>query len=166
MKVRNTHERLLDASVQELGRFIDGLAGGDDRLWPHDRWPPMRFDRPLGVGAEGGHGPVRYRVVEYVPGSRIAFGFDPEKGLTRGFQGEHYFELEERVGQTLMRHVIRADCSPTAWLRWLLVVRPLHDALLEDALDQVAEAVGSPVDKPAKWSPWVRLLRSAVRART
>ncbi|UNO43730.1 DUF2867 domain-containing protein [Streptomyces sp. MST-110588] len=35
----------------------------------------MRFDRPLGVGAYGGHGPVRYRVSAYDPGRRIRFDF-------------------------------------------------------------------------------------------
>ena len=165
MKILNTHERRLDASVQKLGSFIDDLAGDNDRLWPKDRWPPMRFDGPLAVGARGGHGPIRYQVADYVPSKRIVFSFDPSKGLTRGFQGDHYFELEERDGQALLRHVIKADCSPAAWIRWVLVVRPLHDALLEDALDQVAEAVGNPADPPAKWSRWVRLLRSVARRR-
>jgi hypothetical protein len=32
--------------------LIDGLAGEQDRLWPWRAWPPMRFDRPLGVGAQ------------------------------------------------------------------------------------------------------------------
>ena len=39
------------------GRLLDGLSAADDRLWPKDRWPAMRFDRPLKVGARGGHGP-------------------------------------------------------------------------------------------------------------
>jgi hypothetical protein len=97
--------------------------------------------------------------MEYVPGGRVVFQFDPEKGLTRGFQGEHYFELEGQGEQTVLRHVIDADCTRSAWLRWLLVVRPLHDALLEDALDKAEVAFGSPPEKPAKWGLWVRLLR-------
>jgi hypothetical protein len=66
----NVHQRSLAVPVAEAGFLIDGLAGPDDRLWPSDRWPAMRFDRPLGVGARGGHGPVRYAVGAYVPGRR------------------------------------------------------------------------------------------------
>jgi hypothetical protein len=103
--------------------------------------------------------------MEYVPGKRVVFQFDPDKGLARGFQGQHYFELEGQGEQTLLRHVIDADCTPSAWLRWHLVVRPLHDALLEDALDKAEASLGSPTEKPAKWSPWVRLLRNLAKRR-
>jgi hypothetical protein len=60
MPVINIHERVLDASIFEIGKLIDGLASANDKLWPHDRWPAMKFDRPLSVGAIGGHGPIRY----------------------------------------------------------------------------------------------------------
>ena len=101
--------------------------------------------------------------MEYVPGKRVVFQFDPDKGLARGFQGQHYFELEGQGEQTLLRHVIDADCTPSAWLRWHLVVRPLHDALLEDALDKAEASLGSPPEKPARWSLWVRLLRNRAK---
>jgi hypothetical protein len=165
MRIRNIHERRLAASLEASGTLIDGLARDDDRFWPHENWPPMRFDRPLQVGAAGGHGPVRYRVTDYNPGARVVFQFDSKKGLTRGFQGEHHFELRAEGGHTVLRHVIEADCAPFAWLRWHFIVRPLHDALLEDALDKAEVAVGNPQEKPAKWSLWVRLLRRSVRRR-
>lgn len=165
MKIRNIHERRLAASTEAVGALIDGLARDDDRLWPHGDWPPMRFDRPLRAGAAGGHGPVRYRVIEHVPGQRVVFEFDTERGLTRGFQGQHQFEARDERGQTVLRHVIDADCTPAAWLRWLLVVRPLHDALLEDALDRAETALGSPPEEPARWSLWVRLLRHGAKRR-
>jgi hypothetical protein len=60
MKVLNIHERTLNAPVALAGTLIDSLSSNDDRLWSHDSWPPMRFDQPLGIGAAGGHGPVRY----------------------------------------------------------------------------------------------------------
>jgi hypothetical protein len=57
--IRNVHERDLAAAPSEAGALIDGLAGEHDRLWPSERWPAMRLDRPLAVGASGGHGRIR-----------------------------------------------------------------------------------------------------------
>jgi hypothetical protein len=90
MPVINIHERVLDASITEIGKLIDGLASADDKLWPCDRWPAMKFDRPLSVGAVGGHGPIRYTIESYKPGSRIQFRFTEPKG----FLGSHRFEVE------------------------------------------------------------------------
>jgi hypothetical protein len=159
VKILNIHERQLPGSAITVGSLIDGLAGVNDRLWPHDRWPPMRFDRPLELGAVGGHGPVRYRVEAYTPGQRIVFRFDPTRGLTRGFKGVHFFEVEDQGQYSVLKHVIDAECTLPAWLRWQILVRPLHDALLEDALDGAVQAVGGSVETPARWSSWVRLLR-------
>jgi hypothetical protein len=52
--IRNVHERVLDAAPSEAGALIDGLAGEHDRLWPSERWPAMRLDRPLAVGRAAG----------------------------------------------------------------------------------------------------------------
>lgn len=159
MRILNVHERKLPAPACTVGSLIDGLASENDRLWPHERWPPMRFDRPLAPGAVGGHGPVRYRVDAYTPGKRIVFLFDSRRGLTRGFTGVHSLEVEDNGQASVLKHIIDADCTFPAWLRWLVVVRPLHDALLEDALDGAVRAVGGCVETPAKWGGWVRFLR-------
>jgi hypothetical protein len=45
MRIRNIHERRV-AATEASRDLIDGLARDDDRLWPHEHWPPMRFDRP------------------------------------------------------------------------------------------------------------------------
>ena len=44
-------------------------------------------------------------------------------------------------------------------LLWPLGVRWIHDAVLEDLLDRAEAAVGAGPARPARWSPWVRLLR-------
>lgn len=163
MKIRNVHERFLAVPATNTASLIDGLASAEDLLWPHDKWPPMHFDRGLEVGATGGHGPVRYRITQYIPGQRITFQFDKEKGLTRGFNGGHRFEVEECGDQTMLRHIIEADCTLSAYLRWLLLVRPLHDALLENALDRAVVATGGELTEPSQWSLWVRLLRRFAR---
>ena len=100
MTTRNVHERVLSLTPAEVGAIVDSLASADDPLWPHDRWPPMRFDRPLTVGAIGGHGPIRYTVEEYEPGRMIRFRFTGPPG----FHGGHGFVAEPVVsGGTRLR---------------------------------------------------------------
>jgi hypothetical protein len=159
MHVRNVHQRLLPGPLERVGELIDGLAGPDDRLWPGDRWPPMRFDRPLAVGADGGHGPIRYRVEAYQPGRRVAFRF------TR-VDGGHHLEAEPAgEGAVRLRHVVEARLRGRRLVAWVLVIRPLHDALLEDLLDRAELALTGTVARPNRWSPWVRLVRRRLRRR-
>jgi hypothetical protein len=160
MRVVNVHERILDGSVEQVGRLIDGLASPDDPLWPIDRWVPMQFDRPLGIGAAGGHGPIRYTVESYEPGCNIRFRFTEPKG----FLGTHRFEVEPAAaGKALLRHVIEMQVSGRALFAWL-IIRPLHDALLEDALDRAEASLGRQMP-PRQWSCWVRLVRRIIRRR-
>ncbi len=157
MKVRNVHERTLGASLPAVGGLIDSLASDNDLLWPRDRWPAMRFDRALSVGAVGGHGPVRYIVESYVPGRSIRFRFTAPRGLD-GFHGYEAYAVGPE--QTLLRHALEVRASGRALLSWPLVFRPLHDALIEDSLDRAQLFCGEELEG-AKWSPWVRVLRWA-----
>lgn len=153
--VRNTHQRLLAAPPSAVGRLLDGLAGSADPLWPAQRWPPMRLDRELGVGARGGHGPVRYHVVAYRAGSAVRFQF----GRPSGFHGHHEFVVTPTPSGTLLRHSLVMRTSGTARLTWPLVFRPLHDALIEDSLDQASLSLGLPVLHLRRWNLRVRILR-------
>ena len=81
MKVRNVHERKIKASSGEVGQLLDSLASSADRLWPHETWPPMKFDQPLQPGAKGGHGPIRYFVKSYEPGKNVYFEFTAPAGF-------------------------------------------------------------------------------------
>ncbi len=164
MRIHNAHERALAGSAEQVGALLDGLSGPQDRLWPKDQWPALRLDGPLRPGARGGHGPVRYAVAEHVPGRRVAFRFD-DRGLTAGLEGGHRFEVLEENGTVLLRHVIEARCGLAAWLKWILIVEPLHDALLEDALDRAERWVSGHVERPARWSIRVRLLRQLLGSR-
>lgn len=154
--VRNVHERLIRAPLSFVGGLVDGLASPSDALWPRDRWPAMRFDGPLSVGARGGHGPVRYFVEEYEPGRRIRFRFD----APRGFLGTHEFDVEEVApGEVRLRHTLSMSVAGWARLTWPLFFRPMHDALVEDALDR-AEAHAAAIPWKARaWSLYVKLLR-------
>ena len=158
MKVYNVHERRLDAEPEVVGALIDNLAGPDEKLWPKGQWPAMEMEPDLRPGACGGHGPVRYRMAEYVPKRRAAFQFE-DHGLTAGLDGWHFFEVAPRRKGVVLRHVIDVDCGFKDWLRWWFAIRPMHNALLEDALDLAQQEVDGPVAKPAKWGIWVRCLR-------
>ena len=158
MKIFNRHERRYDVQSESMGGVLDTLSGPNDRLWPRDTWPPMLFDTSLKPGAKGGHGLVKYYVEEYVPGRRVIFRFDGS-GLTEGLDGRHYFEIIPRNHHSVLRHVVDAECDLRRWMKWQLLIGPLHDALLEDALDLAEQALEGKIKRPARWSPWVRFIR-------
>ncbi|MEU9865544.1 SRPBCC family protein [Streptomyces sp. NPDC047971] len=153
MPVHNVHERLLPMGPEQAGALLDSLSSPTaDRLWPHGTWPPMAFDRPLSPGAKGGHGPVRYTVAAYVPGTWIRFTFTGP----RGFHGFHeYAVLPVDEARTVLRHTLSMRVRGPARLTWPLAYRWMHDALVEDSLD-LAERPA----RRAAWSPYVRLLRA------
>lgn len=163
MKINNVHERTLGIPAKEAGRAIDRLAGPGDILWPGYRWPAMQLDSPLGEGAAGGHGPVRYAVAEYIPGRRVVFGFS-EEGVMAGLDGRHYFEVVPRRNNVLLRHVVEGECGFKTWLLWLLVVGPCHDALMEDALD-LAENSLTGGRRSTRLGIRVRMLRRMIARR-
>jgi hypothetical protein len=156
--IRNIHERVMHAPPTEVGTLIDGLASEHDRLWPSDRWPAIRLDRPLGVSASGGHGFIRYSVSDYEPGRRVEFRFDPRTGLA----GRHWFEVGSREGRTTLRHTLEAAPRGRTRIAWPLIYQWLHDALIEDALDRAEMATAGRPVRARRWSPWVRLLRAAL----
>lgn len=154
-RVLNQHATVLAAGVEDVARLVDGLTGPDDRLWPRQVWPAMRLDRGLAPGSAGGHGPIRYHVESYQPGERIDFRFDGP----RGFDGTHSLFIEPLgAGETRLRHVIDMRLQGPALLTWPLLFRPLHDALIEDALSLAEVGTGMP-PRLRPWSLYVRVLR-------
>ena len=153
--IRNVHQREFRATEEQLGALLDQVAepGGP---WP-SRWPPLVLDRPLGVGADGGHGPIRYQVVDYQPGRRAVFRFQEPTDL----DGTHTFEVlpGARPGTAVLRHELIGRPSGLGLLSWTLLIRRLHDALLEDLLDRAGRTVGDPPARPARWSVLVRMTR-------
>jgi len=159
MQVHSVHEREFDLSLASVGSLIDSLASSNDRLWPNDKWPPMRFDRALAVGARGGHGPIRYSFEEYQPSRLVVFRFL----APRGFDGTHRYEVAEQQGRTVLRHVLEMHATGLASLSWPLLFQPLHDALIEDSLDKAVVSLGNVLRNAARWSISVRVLRHALR---
>jgi hypothetical protein len=158
-KIENVHVREIEAPPPVVGEILDTLGGPGDRVWASDIWQaePVVFDRPLGVGADGGHGSIRYSVVEYDPGRRVVFRFSPSGGLS----GTHGFELESlREEWTRITHFLDAETS-----RWMRPLVPMligwHDAMVETALDRVElEATGS-LARRTRIPRWLRIVNRA-----
>jgi hypothetical protein len=158
LRVQSIHTRAIPAPAQTTGSILDSLAGPDDRIWPIERWPndPIAFDRPLAVGARGGHGPIPYTVVAYEPGWLIEFEFAPGSGL----HGGHCLEGEpDGTGAARLRHVLDAEVEGV-----YRVLRPIvlgmHDALVEDLLDKAELAATGHLKEPARWPRWLRFVNS------
>ena len=164
MKIFNRHDRIIPAEKDALGSILDSLSGPEDALWPRETWPPMVLDPGLKVGAAGGHGPVRYRVSDYIPGRRAVFQFD-RAGLMAGINGRHYFEVVPRRGHVIIRHDLEGDCDLGMWLKWTFFVRPLHNTVIEDAFDKVESRFSRTVVKRSQWGPYIRFLRRVIARR-
>lgn len=160
MKVINIHKRVINQPKKELARLLATLATDNDRMLATDKWPPMKLNKGLQVGSRGGHGPIRYIVLDYQAEKSITFQFD-----MKGFNGFHRFELRE-LGQyqTEISHVIEMTTSNLATVKWALAIRWLHDAFVEDAFDKVEnEFLAYP--KVSRWNWWVIILRKMSRHR-
>lgn len=154
MPVHNVHERILPTSIEKLEAMLAKVASDDDPLWPGHRWWPQRFEGGLVVGAKGGHGPVHYKVESVAP-RRIVWRF-PKKG---GFLGTHQLDaVPDDGGRSILRHSLDLRLVGRALVLWPMI-RPLHDALIEDLMDNAQRAAGAIVQKPAKHSAYVRFAR-------
>lgn len=159
--VYNTHEREISAPQIEVGLLIDSLASKQDRLWPCQEWPAIRLNGPLGVGAAGGHGPVRYFVTAYELGRRVEFRFTGPSG----FNGAHAFTATGLTSDTtLLKHELTLSPKGTARVTWPLFFRPMHDALIEESLDLAETECGAPPMNKHRRSLWTKLLRTPFSA--
>lgn len=154
MKVCNVHIRHIYRPLSDLIPLFHTLATPDDRMLATDKWPAMKLDNGLQVGSKGGHGPIRYHVIEYDPMGKVNFQFD-----MKGFDGGHWFLLvNPNENHTVLVHTILMNTSGWATLKWALAIRWLHDAYIEDAFDKV-ENQFSAHPKHTQWNLWVRILR-------
>jgi hypothetical protein len=155
MSIINKHERIIKAAKEKIAEILDQIAIKEKSVWPSDRWPPIEFDRPLSIGALGGHGPIRYTVTDYRRGEYLECKFTSPIE----FIGIHTFRIKEiEKNMIKITHMIDMKVKGKMKIIWPIAVRPLHDALLEDLFDNVEISVST---KPVlqKWSLWVRFLR-------
>ncbi len=159
MKVTNIHKRIINQSKDQISQILDSLSSKDDKLWPKKQWPPMIFKKGLSEGAIGGHGPIKYSILKYIPGNNIEFKFmKPD-----GFNGIHKFEITEiNSNQTELQHTIEMSLSVKGIVTWYLAIKWLHDALLEDCLDKV-ENYFLQEPKSTNWNLWVCILRKILK---
>jgi hypothetical protein len=161
--MRNIHERHITASAQHVGAVLETLATDHDQLWPGVTWAPMVLDLGLEPGSTGGHDDIRYTVTAHEPGHLVEFAFDPSTGI----DGTHALTVVDLGdGTCLIRHTLAGRTHGAMVLLWPLVVRWAHEAVVQDAFDLAEAAVGAGPAVPARWSPWVRLLRRARSAAT
>jgi hypothetical protein len=153
MHIVNIHTRHLPASVAKVGELIATAASNEDRIWPHENWPRIYLDRPIQAGAVGGHGPIHYRVSFYEPQERVRFEF------TSGSVGWHELTLQATSAHScLLTHTIQTQPSLKFRIAWLLVIRHMHDALIEDLFDKL-EAQFHTLKQPTRWNAYVKLIR-------
>ncbi len=93
----------------------------------------MILDRGLHPGSRGGHGAVRYSVLEHSPGESVVFGFDPSSGL----DGTHRFLVAQNGDQVSVRHELDAEASGSMRRLWQLLVLPMHSGVIEDIFDHL-----------------------------
>lgn len=162
MRISNVHRRTYPVESSVLARFLDGLGSPDDPLWPRDRWPPIVLPDGVTCGSAGHHGPIHYVVERHEPGRLVEFRFR----RPQGWDGTHAFVIEVgRDGRAQMSHILEMHTRGFGLVQWLLVFRPLHDALVEAALDRPARALQAPLEAPP-WTVRVRLLRWLIRRTT
>ncbi|MFV0136490.1 DUF2867 domain-containing protein [Streptomyces sp. HMX87] len=153
--VRKVHARTIAAPARRVGALLDRLAADDDPLFPSPAWAPIRFDRPLGVGAAGGHGPVRYSVEAHEPGRRVRFALGPPGG-----PGFHELAVAPLgPGRCELRHVLEQDLRGTDYPGWLLAVRAVHGTVIEEMFDSAELAATGALPRPVRRGRYVRLLQ-------
>ena len=157
--MKNVHERLVNGSPEDVWALVETLGTRKDRLWPGDVWPAMELDRGLVVGSRGGHANVRYHVDSMTPGRSVVFRFEPPTGL----DGVHRFDLDPTESVTMLRHTI--DATPTGSMRavWPLMVRWIHGAVVEDALDNAEAALANNPVQRRRPNGYVRQLVRMIR---
>jgi hypothetical protein len=162
MRVQSRHARSLYATVDDVGRLVAALGDERDILWPNELWPgtQLRFDRPLAVGARGGHGAIRYSVEAYEPARLVRFRFEPGQGL----EGIHRFDIVPLAnGCTRLQHTLDVHLTGATRLLRPVLLR-MHDTLIRQLLDNAERATGQAVERPTPMPGWMRAM-NAVEAR-
>jgi hypothetical protein len=153
--VLNIHKRTLNQPKIKVVELLETLASENDKIWPNEKWPAMKFKNGIKNGAKGGHGPIRYSVEKYEPNEIIQFRFSEPKG----FNGIHKFEISGlSENQTEIQHTIDMQTVGKGTITWLLAVRSLHNALIEDAFDKI-ENNFTLSKKSTEWNFWVKIFR-------
>jgi hypothetical protein len=121
VRILNTHERQIDASVDEVTELLDVVE-----LWPTEIVPAPS---PEGDGLR--IGPMLWQREER-EGSPLAFRVTSPADL----RAEHWFEARPLQGQTVLRHTVAGTAEGEGEAVWTRI-EPLHDRIMEAILDRV-----------------------------
>jgi len=161
MKIKNVHRRVLNQPKEKIIELFKTLSTENDKIWPFEKWPKMKFKHGIKEESRGGHGPIRYTIEKYDKNNFIQFRFSKPSG----FNGIHKFEIIELEREkTELKHIIEMDTVGKGLLIWFLAIRSLHNALIEDALDKV-ENQFSEEQKKTEWNIWVKILRRIMKTK-
>lgn len=156
MKVVNIHSRIIHQPKEKVITLLSTLATKEDKIWPYEKWPAIRFKQGLQLGSSGGHGPIRYTITQFLPEEYIQFDFDSPKGFT----GYHALKITSVTENTTeIKHILKMNTAGIDIFTWSLAIRWLHDALIEDAFDKIQNYFNKG-QQETKWTLWVRLWRS------
>lgn len=134
MRVTNIHTRTIRASRADIWKLMETLSTDNDKVVATHKWPKVVLDKGLTLGSRGGHGPIGYTIQDFKPPELIQFNFT--KPL--GFHGFHKFEIREiEDNKTEIKHTLEMNASVKAYILWIVGIRWLHDAFMEDAFDKV-----------------------------
>jgi hypothetical protein len=120
IKFLNIHTRTIHQPKNKVVELLETISTENDQIWPTENWPKMKFKDGIGVGAKGGHGPIRYMVEVYNPEEIILFRFSSPKG----FNGIHKLELKEITSDTTqIQHTIDICTVGIGTWNWLFAIR-------------------------------------------
>jgi Protein of unknown function (DUF3995) len=142
--IRNVHQRRFDTRLAEVWALVEQLGSPGDCLWPKDRWPAMRVPHPITVGDQAGHADIAYVVDEYRPREALWFRFDPACGL----DGRHGVTVEQHGDFVTLTHRLEANAVGRGRFTWPLMIRAMHDQLVEELLDNAERMLGPAVLVP------------------
>lgn len=152
MRIINIHTRHIAAPAARIWPLLLTLGSSNDLVWPHEDWPRMKLDRPMQTGADGGHGPIHYRVSICEPAQRIRFEF------TQGSVGFHEVTLEDTEIGCLLTHTINTRPSLGFFFKWHFIIHFMHDAVIEDLFDKLQVQI-EPLTQRSRWNMYVQFLR-------
>lgn len=155
MKIKNIHKRIVEQPKEKVAEILTTLSSENDKIWPNEKWPRIKFKNGIKVGTKGGHGPIRYSVEKYNPKKIIQFRFNKPAG----FNGIHKFEINEiDENKVEVKHTIDMITTGKGTFLWFFAIRALHNALLEDALNKLENNFLTN-KKVTEWSFWVKFMR-------
>lgn len=81
MRVKNRHTRIIHQPKEKVSQLFKTLASSEDLVWLSENWPAIKFKNGLQVGSKGGHGHIRYTIIEMNDFDDIKFQFSKPKGF-------------------------------------------------------------------------------------